>query len=78
MTNSPITATTSLQLTVNGQPHTTHQGQTVAGLLAELDLAPHTVAVERNRDVVRRALHAQTLLHDLDIIEIVQFVGGGQ
>ena len=67
----------ALRLTVNGEPQTATPGQTVADLLASLHLPRETVAVERNRDVVRRAAHADTLLQDGDIIEIVQFVGGG-
>lgn len=67
-----------LQLTLNGEPHTANAGDTVADLLAALNLPRETVAVERNRQVVRRADHANTPLQDGDVIEVVQFVGGGQ
>ena len=66
-----------LHLTLNGEPHTATAGDTVADLLVALQLPRETVAVERNRDVVRRADHASTRLQDGDVIELVQFVGGG-
>jgi thiamine biosynthesis protein ThiS len=66
-----------LHLTLNGEPRTAQTGDTVADLLRALNLPRETVAVERNRDVVRRADHATTLLADGDVIELVQFVGGG-
>jgi thiamine biosynthesis protein ThiS len=66
-----------LHLTLNGEPHEAAPGDTVADLLAALQLPRETVAVERNRAVVRRADHAATVLQDGDVIEVVQFVGGG-
>ncbi len=66
-----------LHLTLNGEPRTASAGETVADLLRALNLPRETVAVERNRDVVRRADHATTALADGDVIELVQFVGGG-
>jgi thiamine biosynthesis protein ThiS len=35
------------------------------------------VAVEHNLEILRRPLFAETLVHDGDRIEIVNFVGGG-
>ncbi|HEX2687278.1 MAG TPA: sulfur carrier protein ThiS [Kofleriaceae bacterium] len=49
----------------------------MAGLIEELGLAGKPVAVERNRDVVPRALHASTVLAAGDRLEVVTFVGGG-
>ena len=66
-----------LHLTLNGEAHTAHIGDTVADLLVALKLPRETVAVERNRGVVRRADHATTLLAEGDTLELVQFVGGG-
>jgi sulfur carrier protein len=62
---------------VNGEARATQDGQTVAELLRELGLDPRQVAVERNRDIVPRAEHAQAVLGDGDQLEIVTFVGGG-
>lgn len=66
-----------MQLTVNGEAKNYPDGLTVRGLVEALSLSEGPVAVERNREVVPRALHAETVLCDQDVIEIVQLVGGG-
>lgn len=43
--------------------------------LQEFDLA--TIAVERNGEIVPKAIYKDVLLEDEDSIEIVRFVGGG-
>ena len=50
---------------------------TVVDLLERLDLGNRRVAVECNRRIVPRATHGQHVLNDGDVIEVVQFVGGG-
>ena len=35
------------------------------------------IAVERNEEIVPKALYAETVLTDGDVVEIVNFVGGG-
>ena len=52
-------------------------GTTVADLLVELGLAGGAVAVERNREVVRRSDHGSVGLADGDSLEVVTFLGGG-
>ena len=54
-----------------------NEGTTVATLIHELGLTGRPVAVERNREVVPRALHASTVLATGDRLEVVTFVGGG-
>jgi len=66
-----------MQLTVNGETRTFPEGLTVRGLIDSLGLTEGPVAVERNREVVPRALHVETVLADCDVIEIVHLVGGG-
>ena len=66
-----------MQLTVNGEAKTYPEGLTVRGLVEALKLSEGPVAVERNREVVPRALHAETVLADQDVVEIVHLVGGG-
>jgi len=66
-----------IDLVINGQPRLVNQGTTVATLINELGLAGRPVAVERNREVVPRALHASTVLAAGDRLEVVTFVGGG-
>lgn len=67
-----------MRVTVNGRAREAlAEGTTVADLVALLGLSETPVAVERNSDVVPRARHAQTLLRDGDVVEVVHFVGGG-
>jgi thiamine biosynthesis protein ThiS len=66
-----------IQLIVNGESREVPAGTTVAGLLAELQMQPRLVAVERNRDLVPRSQHANCALQPGDRIEIVTLVGGG-
>lgn len=66
-----------IQILVNGQQRTTSQGQTVLGLLHQLELDPARVAVELDRRIVKQAQWAGTELAPGAQLEIVQFVGGG-
>ena len=52
-------------------------GLSVAGLLQLLEFRPEHVAVERNRDLVPRARHAETRWPTGDVLEVVTLVGGG-
>ena len=67
----------SIELTVNGQPHRLDAGATVAALVERLALAGKRIAVERNGEIVPRSRHAGTLLAQGDRVEIVVAVGGG-
>jgi sulfur carrier protein len=66
-----------MELTVNGETRVFPDGITVRGLVEALALTEGPVAVERNREVVPRALHGETVLSDRDVLEIVHLVGGG-
>ncbi|MFQ5671245.1 MAG: sulfur carrier protein ThiS [Acidobacteriota bacterium] len=67
----------TIHLEVNGSRRETPEGTTVSQLLMALDLLPARVAVERNRQILKRALFPTTRLQEGDRLEIVQFVGGG-
>jgi len=71
------TMSVNIDVVINGQQRLVNHGTTVATLIGELGLAGKPVAVERNREVVPRALHASTVLAEGDHIEVVTFVGGG-
>ncbi len=64
-------------IVLNGEPRALAEDTTVAALVTALGLAPQQVAVEKNREIVPRSAHAQTILRDGDQLEIVTFVGGG-
>ena len=66
-----------MRVELNGEPKELDEGTTLSALIERLALAPERVAVELNRDVVRRADWPATRLTDGDRVEIVHFVGGG-
>jgi thiamine biosynthesis protein ThiS len=66
-----------LEIQVNGEMREFTVGLTVEGLVLALDLPPARVAIELNRNIVRRNEWAGTTLHHGDRVEIVHFVGGG-
>ena len=66
-----------IDVVVNGESRTVGEGQTVLGLLRELNLEPSRVAVELDRRIVKQPRWAETVLRAGAQLEIVQFVGGG-
>lgn len=62
---------------LNGQDRKVQAGATVASLLAELGLQRDRVAVEVDREIVRRADWEGTQLTPGVTVEVVHFVGGG-
>lgn len=66
-----------VHIEINGEPREVEDGTTVGSLVRTLALPPERLAVELNREVVRRARWEETALADGDKIEVVHFVGGG-
>ena len=66
-----------MRVELNGEPKELAEGTTLLSLVEQLSLAPERVAVELNRDVVRRTDWPSVKLSDGDRVEIVHFVGGG-
>ena len=62
---------------VNGERREVPQDLSLSNLIANLELSPERIAVELNREVVRRGNWDSTALKENDRIEIVHFVGGG-
>nr|WP_294680568.1 sulfur carrier protein ThiS [uncultured Anaerotignum sp.] len=52
-------------------------GKTVADYLETTDFNPKRIAVERNGEIVPKAAYNETILQDGDVVEVVNFVGGG-
>ena len=65
-----------MQMHINGRERDVAASD-IAALLQELGLDATRVAVELNRTIVLQANFVQTPMAAGDIIEIVQFVGGG-
>jgi thiamine biosynthesis protein ThiS len=67
----------SMQLQINGEIREIPAVSNVRELLKALGISESLVAVEINREIVRRADWESTRIADRDKVEIVQFVGGG-
>jgi sulfur carrier protein len=66
-----------LRILVNGESKELDEGISLFALIQLLELPPQRIAVELNREVVRRADWDTTVLRNEDRLEIVHFVGGG-
>ena len=66
-----------MQIKVNDEAVEVPEGTTLDQLVEQLALAPERLAIELNREVVRRAEWPLTSLTEGDRVEIVHFVGGG-
>jgi thiamine biosynthesis protein ThiS len=67
----------TIEIVVNGEPRCVPFGHTVADLLAAMGQKAAQAAVERNKEIVRRADHARTVLAASDRLEVVTLFGGG-
>lgn len=66
-----------MRVYINGELTEVQGNPSLADLITQLDLPAARIAVELNREVVRRSAWGESMLHDEDRIEVVHFVGGG-
>lgn len=66
-----------MQILLNGSTRECADDTTVALLLDEAGYGGRRVAVEVNREIVPRSLHAGYVLAENDRVEIVHAIGGG-
>jgi thiamine biosynthesis protein ThiS len=66
-----------MKVYVNGEIKELSGTPSLVELVAQLELPAARIAIELNREVVRRSEWGSTMLKDEDRIEIVHFVGGG-
>jgi thiamine biosynthesis protein ThiS len=64
-------------LIINGERYEFDEDVSVMEMLKILEVKRSRVAVELNRKIVRKGEFETTLLRDGDVIEVVNFVGGG-
>ena len=67
----------ALRVYVNGEATELSGPISLGELITQLELPAARIAVELNRNVVRRGDWETTTLGDEDRLEIVHFVGGG-
>jgi len=65
------------QITLNGEPYAVRDDERLIALIEGLKLKRGRVAVEINRVIVPKAEWERTMIAPGDVVEIVNFVGGG-
>ena len=66
-----------MKVFINGETKEIKQQFNLLELLREFSLPSERIAIELNREVVRKKDWESILVNDADKIEIVHFVGGG-
>lgn len=66
-----------ISICVNGVRQEVPGGQSVAQLLSRLEISSDRVAVELDKNIVRKRDWEQTMVPDGAQLEVVEFVGGG-
>jgi thiamine biosynthesis protein ThiS len=66
-----------MTIQLNGEPLHLPGPLTVAALLTHLGIDGRRVAVEHNEVVVKRAQYETVVVDEGDVVEVVNFVGGG-
>lgn len=66
-----------MTIVLNGEERSCQDGWTLADLVEDLGLTKKRIAAEVNRDIISREAYGQQRLQAGDVVEIVNFVGGG-
>ena len=69
--------TKTIGIVLNGEPRRVPDGLNVAGLLKFLEIDGKKVAVELNREIVRKPDWESAEVREGAQVEVVWFVGGG-
>lgn len=72
-----IATNAAMNVTLNGKTQVIGDSITILQMLDNLKLHPKQVAVEVNREIVKRDQFENRRLSEGDEIEILRFVGGG-
>jgi sulfur carrier protein len=66
-----------MTITLNGEKKQMPDGITVIALLEFLKIQRQRVAVELNREIVKKDLYGTTAIKEGDSLEVVSFMAGG-
>ena len=66
-----------IKIKCNGKECEIKENQSVMDIVKQYNLNPKTVVVELNRDIIMYADFENTMVNENDIIELINFVGGG-
>lgn len=68
---------TTMNITINGEPHSFTSALNVREMVEKLGLNPAKIAIERNLEIVPRSTYEMVKVAEGDAYEIVHFIGGG-
>ena len=66
-----------MKIIINGKEEESKEGTSLKKLLESLGFESTRVAVELNKEIVKKSKYSEIILKDGDALEIVHFVGGG-
>lgn len=66
-----------ITVTLNGEKKQVPEKLSLKELVSHLELPGERIAIEHNREIVRRKDWETVQVHEGDSLEIVHFVGGG-
>jgi len=69
--------TTTIEVTVNGEPRRCSAGLMLPAVLEALGYRPQLVVVEFNGVIMARSVWPQQPVVETDVLEVVTIVGGG-
>lgn len=75
--NQQPTTNNQMKIIVNGETKEIAENLNLTGLLENLSLPDQRIAIELNKEVVRKKDWETIKINDADKIEIIHFVGGG-
>jgi sulfur carrier protein len=70
-------ADSAIRVQLNGESVEVRDGLTLGGFLESHGVNRRMVAVEYNGEILPRHAWDETTIHDGDLLEVVQMVGGG-
>ena len=66
-----------MQIILNGSLHELSEAISITALLHQLQVDVRQVAVEKNGEIISCSKHDDAQLQQGDVLELVEFVGGG-
>lgn len=66
-----------MNITLNGETHTIENNVSIIKLIEQLNLTGKRLAVEINSEIIPKSRHAEHIIQNGDMIEIVFAIGGG-
>jgi sulfur carrier protein len=66
-----------MKILVNGETKEFKEGLSLEDVIQQLGVRKETVVAEVNREIIQAGQRATRRLLDGDVVELIQFVGGG-